>query len=342
MLQKKGPKTDATSHAPALLGRQPDREHGIAMGSGGRTTVPSVASCLQPAAALLALIPACIYCELIPNQSKGWSSTPSASTVAASSVVLFAALWLFELCARRILDRSFAEHPLLKAPQYRQILARHAMDTVGLAYIGYMGMSMWRELKYEEIATTAHGRVYVYLPRFAWTCVCMLAFQVKNLLDTLTYHDGPEFIAHHVVCILVAVGALHGQFLHLYGIFFFGISEVSTALVSLLACFDEQHGIAELGDHFPTCKMAVGSAFAIAFIAIRAVIWPYLAYHVTIDCMAVIAEGSAHSEGIVYAFLTGLAGLTVLQFYWLAEILRRAPAELRAAMQTAKAGGKAD
>ena len=114
------------------------------MGSAGRTTVPSVASCLQPAAALLALIPACISCELIPNQSKGWSSTPSASTVAASSVVLFAALWLFELFARRLLELRFAEHPLLKAPQHRQILARHAMDAVGLAYIGFMGMSICR------------------------------------------------------------------------------------------------------------------------------------------------------------------------------------------------------
>ena len=56
-----------------------------------------------------------------------------------------------------------------------------------LAYISYMGTSMWLELSYDEVPTTAHGRVYVYLPRFAWTCVCMLAFQTKNLLDTLKY-----------------------------------------------------------------------------------------------------------------------------------------------------------
>lgn len=301
---------------------------------------PSPTACFLPLAALGSIIPSSLRLGLLPNPNVGWATLPSAAVLAYSFAVVFVSLWLVELFALRMLDRAFIEHPLLKTRKYRQILARHAMDTVGLFYISYLGLSMWLELSPSQVALTAHGRTYIYLPRFVWTCICMLSFQSKNLLDTLKWGDGPEFIAHHVVCILVAIGAMHGQFLHLYGIFFFGISEVSTALVSLLACFDEQHGIAELGEHFPKCKMAIGSAFAVAFIAIRAISWPYLAYHVTVDCMTVLADGTAHSPFVVYSFLGGLAGLTLLQFFWLAEIIRRAPAEMRAALHTAQQAGK--
>ena len=79
------------------------------------------------------------------------------------------------------------------------------------------------------LPSTAHGRIYVYLPRFVSLCVTMGAFQVKNLFDTIIYGDGPEFVAHHLVCIFVAWGAISGDFLHLYGIFFFGFSEVRHA-----------------------------------------------------------------------------------------------------------------
>ena len=136
---------------------------------------------------------------------------------------------------------------------------------------------------------------------------------------------------HHIVCIFVAIGAMH-PFLHLYGIFYFGISEISTALVSGLACFDEQHGVPELGQYFPKCKVAIGVSFATLFVLIRALIWPYLAHYVTQDCLSILADGSAHSPTVVYAFLGCLCALTLLQFVWLFEIARRAPAEIREAL----------
>ena len=104
----------------------------------------------------------------------------------------------------------------------------------------------------------------------------------------------------------------------------------------MLAAFDDHHGIPELGGLLPLSKAAIGGAFALTFVAIRAVIWPVLAYHLTNDCRAVLADGTAHSPPIVYAFLTGLLGLTLLQFFWLVEIARRAPAEISAALSTAR------
>ena len=209
------------------------------------------------------------------------------------------------------------------------------MDTVGLSFISYMGFAMWQDLSMDAVPATAHGRVYMYLPKFALTCVAMLAFQLKNLVDSIHYNDGPEFVAHHLVCIFVAFGSLHGQFLHLYGIFFFGLSEISTAIVSALACFDDKLGVAELGDYFPNAKIAIGGTFTLAFIALRIVVWPYLSYLLTLDCNVLLADGTAHSPPIVYSFLGCLLGLTCLQFFWLTEILKRAPAELRAALKPA-------
>lgn len=303
------------------------------MGAGGRECpqVPTRSTCALWVTGLLFHLVAVSYCNFIPSPSVGWVMPPSAADVVIAAVAIFTCLCLFEIAARCMIDRACSSHPLLSEPRYRQVLARHAMDCFGLGYISYMGLSMWNELSHTP--SGAHGRVYIYIPRFAWTCVCMLAFQMKNLIDTCHYGDGPEFIAHHVVCIFVALGALHGTFLHLYGIFFFGISELSTALVSALACYDEKLGVPNLGDHFPLCKLLIGGSFSAAFVAIRACAWPYLAYHVVIDCRTVLTEGTAHSVPVVYAFLACLLGLTALQFFWLAEIVRRAPGEIRVALQ---------
>ena len=198
-------------------------------------------------ALLLALgLPTCVAFGVLPDPAVGWAAKPSTAAVATAAIVLFGALCIVERGARFVLDHFLATHELLGNPEYRRILARHAMDTAALCYISYLGLSMCSELDWTKLPETPHARLYLYMPRFAWACVAMLAFQVacaacttppacrrgdcshrshtalllapfqsKNLLDTLTYHDGPEFIAHHVVCILVALGSLEGSFLHL-------------------------------------------------------------------------------------------------------------------------------
>ena len=49
-------------------------------------------------------------------------------------------------------------------------------------------------------------------------------------------------------------------FLHFYSSFFFGISEVSTAILCALVLFDEQRGIPGLGKAYPIL-MKVSSYF---------------------------------------------------------------------------------
>ena len=47
---------------------------------------------------------------------------------------------------------------------------------------------------------------------------------------------------HHLITGSVAFCAL-GPYAHMPGIFFFGISETSTAVLTIVANFDDQHGV---------------------------------------------------------------------------------------------------
>lgn len=125
----------------------------------------------------------------------------------------------------------------------------------------------------------------------------------------------------------MAVFALH-PFLHIYSSFFFGISEVSTVVLCILACFDDSRGIkAKDGSNlfaklFPLSMKVIGVAFAVLFVIIRIVIWPVISYYFWIDSLALLeTPESLHSFPVVYTFLVFNVGLTVLQFAWLAEII---------------------
>ena len=125
----------------------------------------------------------------------------------------------------------------------------------------------------------------------------------------------------------MAVLALH-PFLHIYSSFFFGISEVSTVVLCILACFDDSRGIkAKDGSNlfaklFPLSMKVIGVVFAVLFVIIRIVIWPVISYYFWIDSLALLeTPESLHSLPVVYTFLVFNVGLTVLQFAWLAEII---------------------
>ncbi|KAJ1452912.1 hypothetical protein M885DRAFT_525580 [Pelagophyceae sp. CCMP2097] len=267
----------------------------------------------------------------LPTYAQGWQDANWAgwSSFLPGFALCFAALWVLEAAAYRCLNvvSALVKSDIFETPRNRAILARHVMDTAALSFVAYIGCDMYmRQASYPE---TALERLYVRLPEYEFLCVAMLAFQTKNLVDSLTWKDPPEYVAHHIVCVLVAIGTLDGHFLHLYGIFFFGVSEVSTAVLSALASFDPEHGVAALARAMPVTKVLLGALFAVLFVSIRLVAWPYLAYHLANDAVEVLRAGEAHSQPVVVTFLAFLAGLTLLQFFWLTEILKRAADELK-------------
>jgi hypothetical protein len=294
---------------------------------------------------LCSVLPMAVEHGFLPDPAFGWESTPDTGMFLVATTVVFSALCILERATLLALDATLHEHDILGDSRNRCVLARMAYTAAALIYISFLGCSMASELKWMpsdsgrvyayipfELPAAPYERVYSYLPRYVWACAVMGAFQAKNLIDTLQWGDGPEYVLHHLVCIYVAYGCVSGQFLHLYGIFFFGLSEISTALVTLLACFDEKLGVPALGDRYPLTKIVTGLSFAVSFVVIRVIIWPYLAYCLTLDCLAVLAAERAHSPAVVYSFLGCLFSLTCLQFFWLTQIVMEAGPEIKKAL----------
>ena len=68
----------------------------------------------------------------------------------------------------------------------------------------------------------------------------------------------------------------------------------------------------------------LGVLFAITFIGFRVVLWPYVSYKFFIDALILLQTNTAHANYVVYTFLSMNIGLTLLQFYWLGEIITTA------------------
>merc|ERR1711871_531179 len=158
-------------------------------------------------------------------------------------------------------------------------------------------------------------------------CRLQVSYELKNLLDSCIFGDGAVFVVHHICTGTLAVFALH-PFLHLYSSYFFGVSEVSTVVLCVLACFDDSRGIqAKDGSNlfaklFPTSMKVIGVTFAVLFVVIRIVIWPIVSYYFWVDSLALMeTPEKTHSFPVVYTFLAFNVGLTILQFAWLAEII---------------------
>lgn len=272
----------------------------------------------------------------MPEHTVGWPKRPEWTAPYLAGAVHLVAYCLLELMFVFLLNAARNSHPLLASSTNRNVLARIAFSAVVLAYIGWQGCAMYAELDWHRTveAATAYDRLYVFIPRMHFTCAVMTSFQVKNLLDTLRWRDGPEFVAHHIATIVVGVCCDAAAFCHLYGIFYFGISEVSTAFVSTLAAFDPQHGVPALSEHLPLTKAILGGGFIVSFLVIRIIIWPIVSWALVNDTLVVLNAGTAHSAPVVAVIMTMLSGLTILQFVWLGEIIRRVRDEFAQIRQT--------
>ena len=114
----------------------------------------------------------------------------------------------------------------------------------------------------------------------------------------------------------------------MYCAYFLGVSEISTAILCGLVLFDEDRGVPPLAKMFPVLMQVTGAAFAVSFIAFRIILWPYACYYFWIDMLAMLSP-TKPSEGM-HSFETGCIFmvvnvlLTLLQFYWLSEIIAQA------------------
>ena len=237
---------------------------------------------------------------------------------------------------------------LLKDAKARSVLARSVMNISFLGACGYRGLEMWRAMAESKwpssvnqlsealmskssslswVPSTAYARLYGYYPDFQRLAAVMAAFQLKNTLDTLYYKDGWLFLLHHVIVVVVAYCALH-PFAHFHGTFFFGVSETSTTLLALLANFDKDHGLPALERDYPNVRTSIGALFALSFLVVRGILWPYFSFFFIRDCLKVLKDNQAHDTVVVQGYIIMLATLSLMQILWLTQIAQAIYAEV--------------
>jgi len=272
-----------------------------------------------------------------------------------ASCAVTGALIVTVLAGLEILTRLFLEqygqywHPLLTDDTNRRILARHVgVDAFSCAVVAWLG---WRsrhvngeillsivpkfgasnQSKNAPPVAGYEQRLFTYHPDGFRIALFFFMYQIKNLYDTLLWGDGPEFIFHHVFSLITAWGAMTPGCGHCYTIFFMGLSEISTAVLCLLAMFDDEHGVPGLGDAFPLLKVGLGASFAFLFVLCRCILWPVHSYYFGRDILQALKGDDVRAQqrkGWMKFFLVSLTGLSILQVAWLGEIFVTAKAEL--------------
>lgn len=238
------------------------------------------------------------------------------------------------------------QHVILENATNRNILARHiGVDTLSCFICAYMGWAnrkpfltnvfkaAWGGDPDAFAASGAERRGYIYAPSSFYLCIFFLAYQLKNLADTIIWNDGPEYIFHHVLSLAVCWGALYPGFCLEYATFFFGISELSTGVLCILANFDDEHGVVGLGDAFPLTKVVIGVVFVILFIICRAILWPILSYYFVRDALTCLRGTNPEVEKrrfVIKMHGFCLLGLSALQLSWLIVIYFMAIKEFKA------------
>ena len=272
----------------------------------------------------------------LDSYAKNEDQPPTSGSIFITGVVILIGLICSEMIFRLFFFLIKDWHSILQEEVNRQILARHiGVDSFALfllTLMGWQGRSIVKDIfdewffgKKGAFATAAYlKRFYTVHPEAVRISMFFMWYQVKNLYDSIVWDDGIEYVGHHIFSIFTAWCAIGPFFCHYYSLFFFGISEVSTCVLCILANFDDKHGVVGLGDAFPLTKVVVGVVFVCFFIICRCIIWPLFSYTFFLDTKLALKELDPRTTLVRQRWLmflcVSLTALSVLQVAWLGQI----------------------
>mmetsp|Transcript_11017 Transcript_11017/g.23548 ORF Transcript_11017/g.23548 Transcript_11017/m.23548 type:complete len:330 (+) Transcript_11017:266-1255(+) len=264
---------------------------------------------------------------------------PSLASTLLTVSFYVACLFLLEHLTRLGIATFAHVDPVLESERNRAILARHlAVDFVSLfccAYVAITNRHSCKEiikhgLSYGTSDDMPEGgfeeRVFAYRPGAQRLMMLFFVYQVKNMYDTIVWGDGIEFVLHHIFAGAAAWGGMFPGCCHFYAFFYFGFSEVSTAILCLLANFDPEFGVEGLDAVFPKTKIVLGTLFVTSFIVCRLILWPFWSYHFMRDTLAAIRSKAPRAEGrrgylrLIIGCLVGLSFIQLVFVYMIVQI----------------------
>jgi hypothetical protein len=146
----------------------------------------------------------------------------------------------------------------------------------------------------------------------------MLSYQGWNVLLCLVNADlrDPAMIGHHIATFSLAYFGLN-PYVHYYALFFFGFAEMTNIPLTLVDIFKY---FPDLKEKFSTINEICRISFALSFIVLRLIVWPYVSYGFWVGSLNLLQSGEAHSPLVVFVFLAANIFLTGLQFFWGSKI----------------------
>lgn len=150
----------------------------------------------------------------------------------------------------------------------------------------------------------------------------MMGFMIVEIAHLIIAKGGPEVFMHHIfVLVLGNIGLMYGgpdgTYLMLYyGVYFFGVSELSSIPLAFMDLFRENK---DLANEYPVLKDSVRVVFSVLFVILRVFYWAYVVY-------GWLGEFFGKFDEIaLWAFLPFAIAcvlLTGLQWFWAYLIVR--------------------
>jgi len=278
---------------------------------------------------------------LFSVESFSGGEIPSNASQFSTGAVIILFLIGIEMSLRLFFTSIKDAHPILDDATNRNILSRHigvdAFSCFVVAILGWNARHVVNDMvdatlrrRKNAMPVAFEGRMFTYQPEAQRIALFFVAYQLKNTYDTIAWNDGIIFIIHHILTLFTTWGALQGN-AHFYVLFYFGVSEISTGVLCLLANFDDEHGVVGLADAFPMVKVFLGGIFAAFFVICRVFMWSTVSYYYCRDAWNALSGSDPrmirHKMWFRFTFLS-LSILSLLQIIWLAEIARVGKEEL--------------
>ncbi|KAL9189198.1 hypothetical protein ACHAXT_011688 [Thalassiosira profunda] len=253
-------------------------------------------------------------------------------------------LFVVEHIAGLFISKYTHLDPILEVELNRHIIARHVvvdfLSLVCCAYVAVTNRDSCSEIiehfkawgKSDSMGDDQmEERVFRYRPGAQRLLTLFFVYQVKNMYDTIYYDEGIVFVLHHIFAGAAAWGGMFPGCCHFHALFYFRLSEISTAILCLLANFDPELGVVGLDKVFPKTKIVLGALFVASFVVCRMIMWPFWTYYTLRDVRRAIKSDSPRADGrrgYLWVILTSCVSLSLIQLVFVGMIVQTGKEEL--------------
>ena len=195
-----------------------------------------------------------------------------------------------------------------------QIIAYNVIAVGYATFCAVVGTTAWYDGSAAAVGGSAHERLYGRSEAFEKLGTLTASYEVYNVVavSIIAEYRNFAFIGHHSITLVLAVLANH-PFLHYYGIFFFGLSGISSVPLALIELFT----VLRAGALLELCR----GLFAFSFLAFRTFYWPVVSYGFWQDVLHAYNSQTVHSVAAAGFFLFANVFLTGLQLFWTTKII---------------------